>query len=129
MAGGEPVILDEMIDDLVEAVLEAVVVALDEAEHVLGHRHRGVVSMPFQILVRPVELDDELIAQDDADEDAAAVLEGAELERLGALDVRPHLGRGRAGQGQDNGKAGDGVPHGFPPKLSACSRNRGSRPP
>ena len=123
-AGGEPVVLDEMVDDLVEAVLEAVVVALDEAEHVVGHRHRRVVSMSLQFGVRPVELDDELITQDDADEDAALVLEGADLERLGALDIRPHLGGGRgwADQGQDHGKEGDGVSHGPLPILSDVER-------
>ncbi len=46
-ADGKPVVLNEMVHDLVETVFEAVVVALDKAEHVLGHRHRRVVPLPF----------------------------------------------------------------------------------
>src|SRR5690606_37816447 len=119
---------DDVIHDLVEPALQPVLVAADEPEHVVRHRNLDVRGIELERGVRRVELDDEPVAQHDADGRPAVDLERAELERLGDGLPARGLRDGRAAEDGEHGHHRPNLPekragsHGPPPEAYPYSR-------
>ena len=118
---------DEVVDDLVQPGPEPVLVEADELEHVLGHGHLREGRVLLQVVIRLLDLDDEPVAQDEADRLHAVDLERAHIERLGALRrLGGHLHRRQ--RQQEGACQGDGCEaHGTPPS-GGCSVGRAAEP-
>jgi hypothetical protein len=85
---GQAVAADHRVHDLVEPDLHAVLVLADEIDHRGRHRHGRIGRIAFERAVGRRDLDDDRVAQHDADPGFARDLERAELEGLGAADGR-----------------------------------------
>jgi hypothetical protein len=82
---------NQVVDDLIQAALQAVLIPLDELQHIFRRRYFGVDRIPLKCEVCCLDVDNEAVAQNDADTRNAANLEGSDLERFGTLSRLPSL--------------------------------------